>query len=86
MILLQIIKFAVCLFNMECGRTHLDYYDGNLRNEHFRYCGLRSLVLPRSKTNVAELQTYDNANAFNVNDLVIRYTTVQAELADLGNG
>ena len=81
--ILQIIKFSVCYFNVDCDRTYLDYYDGNIRNEHYRYCGLRNLLIPPSKANVAILEHYDDI-IHNGNDIVIHYTSTLAELADSG--
>ena len=71
---------------------YLVYHDGNLQSERFRYYGLRSLVLPRSKSNVANFEVGDSQLGhdfdilYNVNSFSISYITVQAELADLGKG
>ena len=80
---LQVIKFSVCYFNVECGRTFFGYYDGNARNEYYYYCGLRNLVIRRSKENFAKLLHYDNTQ-YNANGFVIRYTSVLANIAALG--
>ena len=51
----QVVVFTVCHFDIDCDKSSLMYYDGDLRKQPHRYCGLRSLFLPRSNSSIAIL-------------------------------
>ena len=53
---LQVIQFVVCYMNLNCQKSSLNYYDGDLRKTPHRYCGLRQLTLPRSNSSVAIIE------------------------------
>ena len=42
--------------NFNCEFSSLAYYDGDMRQEPHRYCGLRQLPLPKSNSNVVILE------------------------------
>ena len=79
---LQVIKFNVCHFNLDCDNSFLNYFDGDLDDDNYRYCGLKNLVIPRSTSNMAVFQLIPNY--YNADDVVIRYTSELVEWADSG--
>ena len=81
---LQVIKFDVCYFNFECGRTYLEYHDGKISNTPYGYCGLRNLVLPWSTTNTVVMDVVETTIEYNTNGLVIFVMAVVEELVDEG--